>query len=212
VTRFIVLACAVVLAACGGSSPGPLGVTGPPSAQSVADNSSDYPGLHKCPESGSYDHYLSIEQTANSDQYTTDKKTWDDLKASGANDSYIVVYVENGADCGQFGAGTPTGKVAYVYAIRFKDSSSAAASYKMTSKDFHVSDSEVSQLQTAGATVTQGTATGLGDNSLVLSIDVGGVSVFVAFWQNKEFEVAAVSFNMGTQAATASKSINERIR
>ena len=92
-TRFFILACALVLAACGsGSSPGPLGVSGPPSAQSVSDNPSDFSGLQKCPESGSYDNYLKQEQTKNPSQYTTDSKTWSDLKAAGVNDSYIAMY------------------------------------------------------------------------------------------------------------------------
>src|SRR5438105_15835386 len=121
--RLFVVACsAIVLAACGGGGSGPsLGVTGPPSAQSVAQGSSDFPGLQKCSESGSYESYLKAEETKNPDQYKTDKTTWEDLKAAGANDSYIAVYASNATDCGQCAAGTPAGKVAYVYAIRFKD-------------------------------------------------------------------------------------------
>ncbi len=184
---------------------------GPPSAQNVAQNSSDFPGLSKCPESGSYDDYLKQEQTKAPDQYQSDKTTWDDLKASGANDSYVAVYAASASDCSQFAAGTPSGKVAYVYAIRFKDSSSASASYKASAKDFHLDSSQVTQLQAAGATVTQGTATGLGDNSIVLSIDIAGVAVYVALWQNKGFEVATVAFNEATDAPIAATKINGRI-
>src|SRR5439155_1408859 len=92
-TRLIILSCAIVLAACGGGSgPSLPGVLGPQSAQGVAESSSDFPGLQKCPESGSYDSYLKQEQTKSPDQYQSDKTTWDDLKASGANDSYIAVW------------------------------------------------------------------------------------------------------------------------
>src|SRR2546428_8260101 len=154
---------AVALAACGGGGSGPsLGVQTQASAQSVAQSSSDYPSLQKCSESGSYESYLKAEQTKSPDQYQTDKKTWDDLKTAGADDSYIVVYASNTADCGQFAAGTPAGKVAYVYAIRFKDTASAASSYKVTAKDFHISDSDVASLKAAGGTVQLGSATGLG--------------------------------------------------
>ncbi|TME37577.1 MAG: hypothetical protein E6I61_14560 [Chloroflexi bacterium] len=211
-TRILVVACVTVLAACGGGSGPSLPVVqGPPSAQNVAQNSSDFPGLSKCSESGSYDSYLKQEQTKAPDQYQSDKTTWDDLKASGANDSYVAVYAANASDCSQFGAGTPSGKVAYVYAIRFKDSSSASASYKASAKDFHLDSSQVTQLQAAGATVAQGTATGLGDNSIVLSIDIAGVAVYVALWQNKGFEVATVAFNEATDAPTATTKINGRI-
>src|SRR5438132_12377240 len=169
-TRILVVACVTVLAACGGGSGPSLPVVqGPPSAQNVAQNSSDFPGLSKCPDSGSYDNYLKLEQTKAPDQYQSDKTTWDDLKASGANDSYVAVYAANASDCSQFAAGTPSGKVVYVYAIRFKDSSSASASYKTTSKDFHLSDDDLANLKAAGGTAAQGSATGLGDNSIVLS-------------------------------------------
>lgn len=211
VNRLLVVTCAVVRAACGGS-PGPsLGVMGPASAQSVASNSSDFTGLQKCPESGSYESYLKAEQTANPTQYQTDKATWDGMKAAGANDSFVTVYVEKTSDCGQFGSGTPSDKVAYVFAIRFKDDASASANYKTSSKGFHLSDPELSQLKAAGATVDAGATTGFGANSLVLSLGILGVSIYVAFWQNKEFEVAEVAFNEPTQAPAAAKKINERI-
>src|SRR5256886_573070 len=178
--HFVVTACALLLAACGGSAgPSLPGSQGPASAQSVASGSADFTGMQKCPESGSYETYLKAEQTTDPTQYQTEKATWDDLKAAGANDSYIVVYVENASDCGQFASGTPSGKVAYVYAIRFKDSTSASASYKVTSKDFHLSDSDLANLKAAGGTVQVGAATGLGDNSTVLSIDVAGLAVYV---------------------------------
>src|SRR5690242_16974225 len=100
--RFVIAASIVVLAACGASS----GVSiGPASAQSVASSSSDFSGMQKCPESGSYDSYLKAEQTTDPTQYQTDKTSWDDLKKSGADDSYIVVYAASTSDCGQFASG-----------------------------------------------------------------------------------------------------------
>lgn len=210
--RTLVAASTLLVAACG-VGPTPPPVLGPPSAQHVAANDSDWPGLQKCPESGSWDSYLAAEKTKTPDQYQTDKKSWDDLKASGANDSYVAVYADSASHCGEFGVGTPggsPGKVVYVYVIRFKDTSSAGASYKATSKDFHLSDSEVSQLKAAGATVKEGSATGLGDNSVDISVDVEGASFFVAFWQNKSFEVALVTLN-GPSADAAAAAINGRI-
>src|SRR2546421_12059537 len=212
-TRLIILFCAIVLAACGGGSgPSLPGVLGPQSAQSVAESSSDFSGLQKCAESGSYDSYLKQEQTKSPDQYLSDKTTWDDLKASGANDSYIAVYAATSSDCGQIAAGTPSGKVAYVYAIRFKDSTSASASFKTTSKDFQLSDDGLANLNAAGGTAARGSATRLGDTSIVLSIDVAGASVYVAVWENKTFEVAEVAFNDATDAKAAVTKVNGRIR
>src|SRR5437879_12729139 len=132
--RFLVVISfgAVALAACGGGGSGPsLGVQTQASAQSVAQSSSDFPGLQKCSESGPYEGYLKAEETKNPDQYKTDKTTWDDLKAAGANDSYIAVYAANATDCGQFAAGTPTGQRPYVYAMQFQDRTCACAHYRL---------------------------------------------------------------------------------
>lgn len=208
--RLVVAACALLLAACGGGSS--AGVTGPPSAQTVAANDSDWPGLQKCPESGSWDQYLKAEQSKNPSQYQTDKSSWDGLKAGGANDSYIAVYAANTSDCGGFGAGTPTGKVAFVFAVRFKDNASASLNYKTYSKDFHVSDADVANFKAAGGTVKQGSETGLGENSTEVSIDLQGSALYIAFWQNKEFEVAVVGFDLTFADGTgASTKINGRI-
>lgn len=208
----LVATCVLVLAACGGGNT--PGASGPPSAQSVAANDADWSGLQKCPESGTWDSYLAAEQTKAPDQYQTDKKSWDDLKASGANDSYVAVYSANASHCGEFGAANPSngtpGQVAYVYVIRFKDTSSATASYKVTSKDFNLSDTTVSQLKAAGATVSEGSATGLGANSIELSIAVAGASFFIGYWQNQSFEVALVTLNQPS-SASAANSINSRI-
>ena len=82
----------------------------------------------------------------------------------------------------------------------------------MTSKDFHLSDSDLANLKAAGGTVQVGAATGLGDNSTVLSIDVAGLAVYVAFWENKQFEVAMIAFNDAAEAPGAVTKINGRIR
>lgn len=210
--RLLVLTAALVLAACGGGSGTSLGVSGPPSAQTVAANESDFSGMSKCPETGSWDNYLKAEQTKDPTQYQTDKGTWDDEKAAGADDSYIVVYAASSSDCGQFGSGTPSGKVAYVFVVRFKDSTKASTDFKAGQKNFHLSDSDVTNIQAAGGTVQQGSATGYGDNSIVVSLDVAGASIYIGYWQKKQFQVAVVTYQVPTaDAAAASKKIDGRI-
>jgi len=193
--RVLVLTSVLLLAACGGSSGGGCAVQQKTSAETVGSSSSDFPSLQKCPESGTWDHYLTAEQAKNPSQYSTDKSDLDTLKAAGADDTYVAVYADSASGCGNFGADTPTGKIADVYAIRFKDSSAAAANYKTNLKDFHLSDSELTNIKAAGGTVTQGAASGLGDNSVVVSFAIAGVSFYVAFWQKNQFEVALLSFN-----------------
>ena len=207
----LLVVCAVLVAACG---TGPsLGVLGPPSAQTVAVGSSDFAGVQKCPESGSYDKYLQAEQAKATATYATDKKTWDDLKSAGADDSYIAANADSSADCNQFGSSNIQGKVAYVFAIRFKDSTKAAAAYTTSQGQFHLTDSDVAQLKAFGATVLNGTATGLGSNSIVVKFAITTFTAYIALWQNKEFEVAMLTYNLPPSAGPAAATkVNSRIR
>ena len=204
--------CVMLVTACGGGSGQGLGVQGPPSAQSVAQNSSDFSGVQKCPVSGSYDSYLQAEQAKAATRYATDKKTWDSLKAAGANDSYIAVNADTTADCDQFGSSNLQGKVGEVFVVRFQDSAKAAGAYTTSQSAFHLTDSDVAQLKAFGATVLDGTATGLGQNSIVVKFAIANVTAYIGLWQNKEFEVALVTYNLPlTQGPAAATKVNSRI-
>ena len=211
--RATVLACVLLLAACGGSSGGGGGnAPQETSAKTVASSSSDFSGMSSCPESGTWEDYLKAEQTKDPSQYSTDKTDWDKLKAGGANDSYIAVYADSASNCGHFGSDTPSGKVADVYAIRFKDATSAAASFKDTSKDFNITEEQLTQIQSAGGKVLRGTASGFGDNSLVVEFSLAGTSFYIAFWQKNKFEVAIIVFNIPVADGEAAASkVNSRI-
>jgi len=213
--RIAIVAFAFLLAACGGSSSGGSGSQQQQqtSAESVASSSGDFPGLSKCPESGSWDSYLKAEQAKDPTQYSTDKGDWDGLKAAGANDSYVAVYAESSSACGNFGSDTPTGKAVDIYAVRFKDESSAAANYKASSTDFHLSDSDLQNVTAAGGKVQQGSATGLGSNSVAVELALPGTSFYIAFWQSKNFEVAMIAYNVAvTDGENAAKTVNGRIK
>ena len=212
--RIAVLLCALALAACGGSSGGGGGgtTTHETSAETVASSSSDFSGLAKCPESGTWDNYLKAEQTKDPSQYASDKSDWDGLKAAGANDSYIAVYSASSSGCGSFGAAAPSGMVVNIYAIRFKDSASASDNFKTNSKTFHLSDSDLQNIQSAGGKVAQGDATGLGTNSIAVSLSIAGTSFYIAFWQKNKFEVAMIAYNIPVaDAEAAAKKVNGRI-
>ena len=209
--RATMLACLLLLTACGGSGGG--GILQETSAKTVASNSSDFSGLTACPESGTWDQYLKAEQNKDPNQYTTDKKDWDDLKAAGANDSYIAVYADSASNCGHFATGDQSaGKTADVYAIRFKDSTAASTSYKSMSKDFNINNEQLQQIQSAGGTVQQGAATGFGSNSMVVEFSLAGTSFYIAFWQKNKFEVAMIAFNTAIKdGEAAAKKVNDRI-
>ncbi|HSS61584.1 MAG TPA: hypothetical protein VLK30_09035 [Candidatus Limnocylindrales bacterium] len=209
-------ACAIAVMACGSSGPSTAASTPKPQpAQSIAQNSADFPDLLKCAESGSYDSYLLAEQSKSPDQYKTDKKTWDDLKAAGANDSFIAAYADSNTDCNQFASSNLSGKVSYVFAIRFKDKTSAAASYTTQQAQFHLTDSDVANLKALGGKVVQGSDTGLGANSTTVSFSVAGagVSLYIALWQTKAFEVAVLVYNLSPASGSAAATkINGRVR
>jgi len=210
--RVTVLACVLLLAACGGSSGSGGGQPKQTSAETVGSNSGDFPALQKCPESGTWDHYLSAEQSKDPSQYSTDKANFDSAKAAGANDTYIAVYAGDPSVCGTFSNTSGTGKEAQVYSIRFKDTASASSNFKSQESQFHLSDSDLQNIKSAGGTVKQGSTTGLGDNSVVIEVSLGPVSVYAAAWQNKEFEVAVLSLNSPvTDGESATTKINGRI-
>jgi hypothetical protein len=203
----------MLMAACGGGSGPSVGAQGPPSARSVAESSSDFSGVQKCPDSGSYDAYLQAEQAKAPTRYQTDKKAWDNLKAAGANDSYIAVNADTTSDCNQFGSSNLQGKVGEVFAVRFQDSAKAAAAYTTSQSEFHLTDSDVAQLKAFGATVLDGTTTGFGQNSIVVKFAIANVTAYIALWQKKEFEVALVTYNLPlTAGPAAATKVNSRIR
>lgn len=212
-SRLAAFATVLALVACGGSSGG--GGGGAPqqtSAETVASSTSDFPGMTKCPESGSWDSYLKAEQAADPTQYASDSSDWTSLKAAGANDSYVAVYADSSSGCGHFGSDTPSGKMVDVYAVRFKDASSAADNFKTNSKQFHLSDSDLQSIQAAGGKVAQGDDTGLGSYSIAVSLSVAGMSFYIAFWQKSKFEVAMIVYNIpATDGEAAAKKINGRI-
>src|SRR2546423_14711662 len=105
-----------MLAACAG--PGPALSTSP-SAQSIAGNDSDFSGMTKCPESGSWGDYLKAEQQSDPTTYETDKKDWDQKKASGADDGHVAAYAPKSSGGAIFRTETPPkGKGPHVFAVR----------------------------------------------------------------------------------------------
>jgi hypothetical protein len=213
VLRSFLAVAIALLFACACSGPGLPLLAGPPSAKSVAESSSDFSGVKKCPEAGSYDAYLKAEQTKSPDLYRADSKDWSDLKSSGANDGYIAVYAADTSECGQFENGSPAGKVAYVFAIRYRDGSSAASAYKSAAGQFSLTQSDLDNLKAAGGTVQQGSATGLSDNAMVLYIDVQDNHFYIALWQKKDFEVALLVYNLPlAEGSAAARKVNGRIR
>jgi hypothetical protein len=95
------------------------------------------------------------------------------------------------------------------FSVQFKDEASAASGY--TSGQIFGIDR--SMLKANSAPVVEGTKTGLGPNSIVLSTTIASQAFYIAVWQNKAFMVILGIINL--DAATGQKvadAENKRIK
>jgi hypothetical protein len=209
--RFLTsLAALLTVFACGGSATVVIVLT----PASVAVQSGDVPsGLHKCDLSGDINSFLTKIKTKDPTNYDTTKKEWDDAQKVGATSAEIVFFAESVDKCSsvtsstsQFGSSTD--KLVLNFVIQFKDEASAAKGYT-TESIFGLS---TSSLKTGGLPVVEGKDTGLGTNSIVLTVSLANQSFYIAVWQKKAFMVILAVLNIDT--ATSKKialAVNGRI-
>ena len=196
------LAILMLLPACGGTTPG--AVQGP-TAASVAVQPGDLPsGMRKCDLSGDIDSFLSKSKTKDPNTYTSTKADWDAAKKAGATAAYTAFYTDSTQHCAQIGSSssditTATFNLVVNFAIQFKDEASATKGYTGGT----VFGFSASSLKGGGAPVQEGAATGLGPNSILLSVTISNETLTYAIWQHKAFMVILVVLNMDT--ATAKK-------
>jgi hypothetical protein len=201
--RTALIAGALLLAAC---ACGPIGgsSTPAPSAASVAIKSGDLPsGMTRCDQSGDIGAYLKKIQTKDRSTYSAIKTGWDAAQKNGATAGDVEFYADSTAHCSNLASntteiGTATYKLVVNFEFQFKDQASAEAGYKSDSAlGFGASSLKSSQL------ATEGVATGLGANSVVLAVPIGAQIVYLAVWQNKQFLSIIGIFNI--DAATDKK-------
>jgi hypothetical protein len=85
------------------------------------------------------------------------------------------------------------------FSVQFKDEASAASGYT----NGQIFGIDRSMLKANGAPVVEGTKTGLGPNSIVLSTTILSQAFYIAVWQNKAFMVILGIINL--DAATGQK-------
>jgi hypothetical protein len=191
--RSLAFAALMLLVACGGGSSPSIFPTGP-TAASVAVQPGDLPsGMQRCDLSGDIDSYLSKAKDKDPGTYTSVKAEWDAAKKQGATAAYVAFYTDSAAHCASIQSNTAdvtaaTYKLVVNFAIQFKDEASASKGYANESI-FGVSKSSLK----GGV---EGTATGLGPNSVILSTSLGKQSYYVAAWQNKAFIVILLILNI----------------
>jgi hypothetical protein len=187
----------LMLAACGTSSNANV-VT----ASSVSVQPSDLPsGMQRCSLSGDINTYLSNIKAKDPTTYTSTKTQWDAAQKNGATDAEVVFYTDSVANCGSVGSNVSsisaaTYKVVVNFVVQFKDEAKAAAGYTGGS----IFGIDRSTLTGGGAPVVEGTKTGLGPNSIVLSVPIANQSFYIAVWQHKAFMVILGMINLDSAA------------
>jgi hypothetical protein len=211
VTRsLIALLALMTIAACAGSP-----ASNAATASSVSVQPADLPsGMQRCDLSGDINAYLEHIKTKDPATYTSTKTQWDAAQKSGATAAQVVFYTDSATNCASVESkvanlSSAAYKLVVNFVIQFKDEATAANGYS-TGSIFGI---DQATLKSDGAPVVEGTKTGLGPNSIVLSLPIANQSFYIAVWQSKAFMVILGIINLDT--ATGQKvadSVNKRIR
>lgn len=201
----------LMVMACGSATPGaPQG----PTVASVSVQPGDLPaGMHKCDLSGDIDSFLNKVKSSSPATYTSTKAEWDAAKKQGATAGEIVFFTDSTANCKAVQSSTSqissaTYKLVVNFVLQFKDEASAAKGYTTAG----ILGFDQSQMAAAGSAATVGTKTGLGANSVVLSVSISTTAVYIAVWQHKAFLVILAMLNMDSPTSQkAAVAVNGRI-
>ncbi len=206
------LAVLLLISACGRTS---TGSAQGPTAASVAVQPGDLPSdMRKCGVSGDINSFLNASKTKDPNIYTSIKTEWDAAQKDGATAAYIAFFSDSAAHCTSIGTNpsdvsSATYKLVVNFVLQFKDEASAAKGYASD----NIFGFSASTLQGGGAPVQQGTATGLGANSVVLTVAVSNQAFYVALWQHKAFMVILLGLNIDAAASKkAAVAENGRIK
>lgn len=165
--------------------------------------SSDLPsGMQKCDVSGDIDSYLNTMKTKDPSTYATTKAEWDAAKKNGATAGEVVFFADSATNCksvssSSSGVSSATYKLVVNFVLQFKDAASAAKGYTTES----IMGFSQAALTTAGTAAVIGTKTGLGANSVTLTVHVSTQSFYIAVWQNKAFMSILAILNIDPAAS-----------
>lgn len=153
-----------------------------PTARQVAMTQQDAPaGLVRCAQSGDMQHYVSSLPPNQNGQTTV--QTWNQLKTQGVIAGDIELFMDSQAACNTYLlGGSPTTRLAVNVVYQFRDAPTATKVYSSGQLTYG-SLKPGTQSQPPG--ITQGSATGLGPNSLTYAPP--GIQLYVAVWQEGRF-------------------------
>jgi hypothetical protein len=214
-TRAISLfAVVMMLAAC----QAPLGRSTPKSVtpQTIVLQPGDVPLMQRCDVSGDMTAVLDQEKARQSPAYDMHATEWEQWKQQGAVDAYFVVYGQSAADCAaasDSSTGAPQGRLMVGLVVQFRDTKGAARNFARDSTLMGLGPRDIRFIELAGGTTTFGSATGLGDESVIGSAVVAGADYFVADWQSRRFQSEFIGYNTEfADGDTAVKDMNRRIQ
>jgi hypothetical protein len=173
-------------------------------AAQAADAPSD---LRSCPISGPVDRYLADLKPRNRDAYQASQDAWNQLKGEGARSGAVAVFAATPASClAQPGAG-PGRNLVNLVAV-FPDDHIATSAYQKGIFGFPTPPGEE---QLPG--LAKGVATGLSENAWAVQRDVGGRTLYVAWWQDRAVASFLVAADLDrTESRRAAEAVERRIR
>jgi hypothetical protein len=208
------LAIVLLAAAC----QAPFGRSAPKTAtpQTIVLQPGDVPGMHRCDVSGDVTNVLNDEKARRSPAYDVNATEWEQWRRQGAVDAYFVVYGQTAGDCAaasDSSTGAPQGRLMVGLVVQFRDTNGAARNFSRDSTLMGLGPRDIRFIELAGGTTTFGSATGLGDESVVGSAVVAGADYFVAEWQSRRFQSEFIGYNtVFADGDSAVKDMNRRIQ
>jgi hypothetical protein len=174
----------------------------------LATKAIDVPAdLHQCPGSGPIDGYLASLKTSSQPAYQSLNDAWTGLKKEGARSAAVSVFTTSPSGCTARMGAAPGRSIANLVAV-FPDDHAAAEAYQRGILGF---PTPAAGAQIPG--VSKGVATGLSDNAWVAQRDVGGRSLYVAWWQDRPVAAFLVAADLdASESMRAALAVERRIR
>lgn len=184
-------------------------------AQSIALQPGDVSGLKSCDGGGDMQTVLSNEKSIDKYGYDVNATEWEQWRTQGATEAYFAVYGRTVADCSAFsatGTGAPRGGLMAGLVVKFKDTAVAARNYRAASTLLGFGPRDITFIKLVGGSITTGTDTGLGPQSVIGTASAVGSTYYFAFWQNKAFDSFFIAYDLPAfEAQGAAENVNQRM-
>lgn len=175
------------------------GPAAPQRAATAADaqiSSKDLPAtLVRCAGSGDFNTFLAATKTGNTTNYRNAEDTWADAKTDGAIAGQIATFSDSQGSCdlmNQLGglSNSPGSPLIISTVLQFPDEASAEHAY---GSDSVMGVSAYSVGTSGDDSMLEGTATGLGPNSVTDSTAFFGLPFYVAAWQYRTLTLSVIA-------------------